>query len=499
MINIKNLLIISAIIIFVGCGKNENQEVQQVHEHPAISVTQYTDATEIFMEYPTLVINEEAKFLIHLTDLKDFKAVTQGKLAIEFKSNTGVKVNYIIEEPTRPGIYIPSVTLSKPGIYTMTMEFDGNQVSDIIVVQDIIVYSGEIEVPHNDEQESASISFLKEQQWKIEFANEPVTKRKMQKSVIASGEIIAKPEYYSKVVSPVSGIVLNKNNTSLKTVGTFVKKGSTLLNISPSADVGNNIQKLKSDYLLAKSELERIESLYKLKAVSKKRFVEASFDLEAKSLSYNSVSELVNITEKGYSILAPISGYIQDVYFPLGSQIESGHELFTIVNPSKLLLKANVPSSQSDVATNSIDASFKVEGMEEEYSIKKLNGKRISISAGINKSNRTISVYYEFDNPKNRIKIGMYAEAFLKDGNTSEYTSIPESAIINEDGIKTAYVQLEGESFDRRILTIGVIDNGYVQVLDGLNVGERVVTKGAYQVRLVSLSPDSEIGHGHVH
>ena len=45
----------------------------------------------------------------------------------------------------------------------------------------------------------------------------------------------------------------------------------------------------------------------------------------------------------------------------------------------------------------------------------------------------------------------------------------------------------------------GIIDNGYVQVIDGLKVGERVVTKGAYLVRLAELSPDSAIGHGHAH
>ena len=45
----------------------------------------------------------------------------------------------------------------------------------------------------------------------------------------------------------------------------------------------------------------------------------------------------------------------------------------------------------------------------------------------------------------------------------------------------------------------GIVDAGFVQVLEGLNEGERVVTVGAYQVRLATLSVDSAIGHGHVH
>ncbi len=90
-------------------------------------------------------------------------------------------------------------------------------------------------------------------------------------------------------------------------------------------------------------------------------------------------------------------------------------------------------------------------------------------------------------------------DVYVKIGDPNEYISIPESAIINDDGLHTAYVQSEGESFEKRILKTGIIDGGYVQVIEGLKVGERVVTIGAYQVRLAALSPESAIGQGHVH
>ena len=93
----------------------------------------------------------------------------------------------------------------------------------------------------------------------------------------------------------------------------------------------------------------------------------------------------------------------------------------------------------------------------------------------------------------------MYAEVFLKAGEQYEYISIPESAIISEDGLQTAYVQTEGELFEKRIIKTGITDNGYVQIINGLEIGERVVTSGAYQVRLAALSPESAIGQGHVH
>jgi multidrug efflux pump subunit AcrA (membrane-fusion protein) len=93
----------------------------------------------------------------------------------------------------------------------------------------------------------------------------------------------------------------------------------------------------------------------------------------------------------------------------------------------------------------------------------------------------------------------MYAEVFIKNGDKQECISIPESAIIDEDGMHTVYVEVEGEAFEKRILKTGISEGGYIQVLEGLKEGERVVTKGAYQVRLAALSPESAIGQGHVH
>lgn len=499
MLNIIKIIVVMVLFLIAGCHSEDSHVNEEVHEHPAISITQYSNSTELFMEYPVIIVNKEAEFLIHLTDLKDFGAVVEGTLKIEFINKEGVSLSKEMAAPTRAGIYIPQVKFSTPGNYSMNMSLEGKQVSDKIIVENIHVYGSASVAPHKHVEKGSSISFLKEQQWKIEFASEPVISKVVQQSIIATGEINPKPEYFSKVVSPVSGIVLNKNNTNLKTTGTYVSKGSALLNISPTAEVRSNIQNIKSDFLLAEAEYERVKELYENKAVSKKRYDESKFDFEAKSVSYNSVTDQVKITDKGYAIISPISGYVQNINFVLGSHIEAGEELFTIINPSKLVLEANVPLSKADVTNNSTNASFKVEGINEEFLISELGGKKLSTSTSINHTSRTIPIYYEFDNPKNRIKVGMHVEAFIKIGKPTNVLAIPETAIISEDGLQTAYIQLEGESFEKRILLTGIKDKGYIQVIDGINIGERVVTKGAYQIRLAAISPDSEIGHGHAH
>ncbi len=62
-----------------------------------------------------------------------------------------------------------------------------------------------------------------------------------------------------------------------------------------------------------------------------------------------------------------------------------------------------------------------------------------------------------------------------------------------------AYVHVEGESFAKRLLTTGITDKGFTQILSGISKGERVTTVGGYQVRLASLSTSVPSGHGHEH
>lgn len=492
----KKLLLVLPLIVF-GCS-HTHEEVAE-HSESNISVTQFNDATELFMEYPQIVVGTEAKFLIHLNDLTNFKPITKGTMKIEFVNQSGSKVDANLDKPARAGIFTPIVKFENPGKYTMTIKLNSSQASDQIIVIDIVVYSSKGEIPSQVEETSSSISFLKEQQWKIDFATEPIVKRVLQTSVPATGEIIAKPEFYSKVVSPVGGILLSKNNLNFPKLGAFVTKGDVLLNISPTADASSNIQKVKSDYLLTKSEYERVQSLFERKAASQKRLDESKFDFESKQVSYNSLVDQITFTDNGYAIVAPIGGYVENININLGSQISSGQELVTIINPSRLILKANVPASKFEAANNSKDAAFKIEGLENELLVSALDGRKISVSSGLNLENRTIPVYFEFSNPQNKIKVGMYAEVFIKDGDKQEFLSIPESAIIDEDGLHTAYIEVEGEAFEKRILKTGIADGGYIQVLDGVMEGERVVSKGAYQVRLAALTPGSAIGQGHVH
>ena len=88
-------------------------------------------------------------------------------------------------------------------------------------------------------------------------------------------------------------------------------------------------------------------------------------------------------------------------------------------------------------------------------------------------------------------------EVFLL-SDTKSTLVIPVSALLEEQGIFYAYVQMDGERFQKRELKIGASDGKNVQVLAGITEGERVVTKGGYQIKL-STASGTLPAHGHEH
>ena len=96
--------------------------------------------------------------------------------------------------------------------------------------------------------------------------------------------------------------------------------------------------------------------------MAEKRFDEAKSDFESKQASYGSLIDQIRFTETGYSIVSPIDGFVESLSVSMGSHIDGGQELMTIINPRRLILRANVSAGKFEDANNSTDAAFRIEG-----------------------------------------------------------------------------------------------------------------------------------------
>jgi multidrug efflux pump subunit AcrA (membrane-fusion protein) len=126
------------------------------------------------------------------------------------------------------------------------------------------------------------------------------------------------------------------------------------------------------------------------------------------------------------------------------------------------------------------------------------NGKLVTVGRVVDPQSRTVPVIFEVTNAAEKLRVGQFAKVGIATGKAQPGLAVPDSAVLDDGGKPVVYVQVEGESFERRPLTIGVRSLGWAGVREGLAPGERVVTKGAYEIKLTAASgviPQ----HGHVH
>jgi multidrug efflux pump subunit AcrA (membrane-fusion protein) len=107
-------------------------------------------------------------------------------------------------------------------------------------------------------------------------------------------------------------------------------------------------------------------------------------------------------------------------------------------------------------------------------------------------------VILEFAQPDARLRLGMAVRAQLYAGAPREAVAVPASAVLDENGIAVVFVMKDGESFERRPVRVGVRDGDWIEVVEGLEPGQRVVSRGAYLVKLAAANT-GQIGHGHAH
>lgn len=505
------LCALPALILAACAGDHDHAHSDEVtadeehgHDHPAgaTSVTLWTERSELFMEYPDLVVGQDAPFLIHLSDLSDFSAVTRGPLVCRFQA-PGTQFEVTAAAPARPGIYIPTVRFERPGVYTLELVLEGPQVQDRIHVEGVQVYATASDVPHADEEEEdGGISFLKEQQWQIDFATTPTVERPMASSVLALGEILAGPRNHAEVPALVHGVVAADQNRDLPLPGTWVEAGEVLAVISPPAETGSMLMSIRNDFLLAESEYERARRLHESRAAPQRRLEEARLRYETSKATFDRVAANVDFRANGgavhYHVTSPIAGVVDEVHVHLGESVQPGAVLFSVTDPRRVLLEARVPLSHYRQVDEVRDATFAGEGDDATWRVSELDGRLVSVGSTIDPASRTLPVLFELANPDLRLKIHQFVEVALLTGETVEGLVVPSTAILDEGGQPVVYVQADGESFVRRTVKTGIRDAGLVQILEGLATGERVVTEGAYQVRLASLGTPTA-GHGHAH
>ena len=352
---------------------------------------------------------------------------------------------------------------------------------------------------HNHESEEAKhsdeIIFPKAQAAKTTFEVREIQPASFNQVVKTTGQVLAAPGDEAVIVATSNGVVSFSSNKL--TEGTKVQKGQSLFQIS-SKDIaeGDYYTKVKATYEAAKASYDRAEALVKDKIISQKEFESTKLEFENAKTAYNAVSN--HKTAKGVSVNAPINGHMKNILVKEGEYITVGLPLATVSQNQRLVLRAEVSQRYYNAMQSVKSANFKTPYDNKVYSLEDLNGRLLSFGKTSNENSFFIPVSFEFDN-KGEVIPGSFVEVYLISSPIENTLSIPVSALTNEMGIYYVYVQIDEEGYRKQEVALGANNGKEVQIIKGLHPGDRVVTQGAYQVKMASASGAIPHGHSHEH
>lgn len=493
-----------AVLLLVACQSKQNnsdnsKEGSATTELPSLAYTVYTDNTELFAEFRTLVVGDTAKLGGHFTKLGDlFTAVTDGTITMSIV----VGDKSVSQESTvssSPGIFRFALVPPATGSAKLVFDVKNKDYTDQLVIDNITVFADEKAAiaSKKEEPKGNQISYLKEQAWKVEFANMKVIRQPFNEVIKTTGEILPAQGDEMVITANTNGVVTFTGNKAV--VGTSVRSGEMLFSISGKNLTDGNTEtrytQAKVAYDKAKADYDRAQELVKDNIVSQRDFLDTKARYETEQANYNNLSR--NYQSGGQKVVSPISGFVKNILVAEGQYVSVGQPIASVSQNRSLVLKAEVSQKYFSKLPLISSANFKTAYDNKTYSIESLNGKLLSFGKSNDANTLFIPVTFSFDN-KGEVVPGSLVDVYLKLQPFDGAIVIPVSSLIEEQGLFFAYVQTAGESVVKRELKLGGSDGINIQVLSGLAEGERVVTKGAYQIKLATAS-GAIPAHGHAH
>lgn len=538
------LLLTAVAVATFGCKGHDHGSGEHAHAEPARgptpaaepelpgqSVTLWTERSELFMEHPPLLMGKEVRFAAHLTILPQpgappgFKALTDATVTLAVEMADGGTVTSTVDKPSNPGIFRPGLKPTRAGACRLVMRIRGPQLVDDFEVGPCHVYvdakAAQAALGEEGEEPPGRIVYLKEQAWKTAFANTPVVERDLQPTLPTAGSIAAAAGHEARITAPVAGRLrltapIQADGSDVLRVGSKVTVGQLLGSIAPRLAEGTvptlqaEVQGAEVELSVAERQLSRLRRLFADDAVPRREVDDAQGRVDAaRARLAGAKGRLAQFRTgaaatdqggsiSGYEVRAPIAGTVVEVTVVDAANVEAGEVLVHVIDASQTWLQAHVFEHDLAKVASVRSAWFTVEGSEVPLDVTAMGGGLLITGTVVDPRTRTVAMVFELPNRNNALRIGQAARVHLALGPPVRGLAIPASAVVEEAGLPVAYVQIEGEAFERRPLLLGVRDRGLVQALGGVALGERVVTLGAWDIKL-SASSGAIPAHGHAH
>ena len=497
--------------VLSACGSAPPAEVEAAEGPAPVVVSQWTDRSELFVEFPPLVAGATSRFAIHFTDLATFAPLREGRATVRL---TGARVEeFEVDEPGSPGIFGVDVTPAAAGRARLELLLDAAAVQDRHDLGEVRVLTAAegAALPPAAEEEDGTVPFLKEQQWSLDFATAAARRRSMADSIDIPAQIQPRTGGEAEVTSPVAGRLAA--DLPPRPVGSVVGRGDALAQVVPRSEHADDrpalqlaVAEARDALELARAEHARVERLVEVGALPARRRLEArlaSQTAEARMTAAEAHLAQLDSTRRGegegtadtrFVLRAPMGGVVAESGATPGASVDEGARLFKLIAVDRVHVVGALPEAALPRLDDLAAAELEVPGGGDPLPLDRL----VSVGRVVDADTRTVPIIYALANPDRRLAIGQAVTLRVFGASRTAAVTVPASAIVDDAGQPVVFVQVGGESFERRPVRLGHREGADVQVIGDVAAGDRVVTMGAPLIRLAALSPQVP-AHGHTH
>jgi RND family efflux transporter MFP subunit len=347
---------------------------------------------------------------------------------------------------------------------------------------------------HRHEGENSDeIVLSKEKARAAGIQSETIQEGTFRQVIKTGGQVLAAQGDEATAAATMAGIVSFRNRI---VEGMDVGRGTPLLTVSAKNIVdGDPVERARVTYETARKEYERMRPLAESRIVSQKEFNQAEQNYEAARVGYEAMAK--GHAAGGQVITSPISGFVKNILVKEGDYVELGQPLVSVAQSRRLFLRAEVSERYYPYLRSISSANFRTPYGDTVYPLSELGGRLLSFGKSSGDRSHYVPVTFEFDN-KGDVLPGAFVEIYLLSSPMNRVISLPHAALTEEQGNYFVYLQQDDECYRKQEVTLGADDGQRVQILSGITPGDRVVTRGAYQVKLASASNALPM-HNHEH
>jgi len=273
--------------------------------------------------------------------------------------------------------------------------------------------------------------------------------------------------------------------------GEHVKTGQPMLEVS-SPDYSQLLGaylKAADSFRLAQKNYSRAQELYQHHANAERDLEQAESDRNQAQADLNAAEQGMKIlgiknpadlakapSSAQIPVLAPISGQVVERLVSPGQVVQAGQtQAFTISDLSTVWVLANVYQTDLAVVQSGENVVVQTDAYPETF-----HGKISYVSPALDPNTRTLQARIVVDNPGEKLKRDMYCTVSVTAGSLSNVIVVPNSSVLRDDNNQPfVYIANGANQFGRRDVELGASQDGQIQVLKGISVGEKVVGDGS--------------------